>query len=338
MSDEEQKALLPDSTGQIAEVVVITDSKSADSLFNLSIKGAFSKKLEGQPLPGEPMFQVQFTDESFLKGFFKKHNNIFVFINAINAHLLKRILPSSTIDKLVKIKKDKPGTFGVLQEDVFAKNQRIFYVLGKDKADLEKVLAEKSGDILNLAEKHETLAWRYKLLGSKKVAKDRFYQKQIKQKNFGIRKPESYRIAIDNPDFVWLRKSSTTSELEQGLLMYEAPYTNKEDLSTDSLIAARNKWVKQYIPGEIDGSYMKYSDVFVPVRKDQDFKGKYGVEIRGWWDVEGDFMGGPSYIRAVADEARGRIVFAEGFVFHPNENKAKPMRELEILVNTLSIK
>ena len=62
------------------------------------------------------------------------------------------------------------------------------------------------------------------------------------------------------------------------------------------------------------------------------------MEIRGWWDVEGDFMGGPSYIRAVVDESRGRIVFAEGFVFHLNEHKARPMRELAIPVNTVSIK
>ena len=62
------------------------------------------------------------------------------------------------------------------------------------------------------------------------------------------------------------------------------------------------------------------------------------MQIRGWWDVEGDFMGGPSYIRAVVDEANSRIVFAEGFLFYPNEDKALEMRELEILVNTLSIK
>ena len=83
---------------------------------------------------------------------------------------------------------------------------------------------------------------------------------------------------------------------------------------------------------------MKYSSAMPPVTKIQNFKGKYGVQIRGWWDVEGDFMGGPSYIRAVVDEANNRIVFAEGFLFYPNEDKALEMRELEILVNTLSIK
>lgn len=337
-SPEEQKALLPESTGQIAEVVTIADTKTADSVFVENIKTVFHKRIEGQPPPGEPQFKVQHTDETFFKGFFQKHHSIFVFLNTQNAALLKKILPSKTIDQMLKIKRDKPGTFGVVQEDVFAKNQRIFYILSSSKEDLASILVEKQDDILRLAHKHENLAWKKKMLGSKHPKKDNFYQKQLKKWNFGIRKPESYRVAIDNEEFVWLRKSSTTSELEQGLLLFEGPYTGEQDLSTEKLLAIRNERVKKYIPGEIDGSYMKYSDVFVPIRKDQDFKGKYGVEIRGWWDVEGDFMGGPSYIRAVVDEKRGRIVFAEGFVFHPNENKAKPMRELEILVNTLSIK
>lgn len=337
-SPEERKALLPDSTGQLTELVVVVDTRTADSLFKERVSDVFRKRIEGHPPPGEAMFSVLFADETFFQGFFQKHRNIIVLLNLENIERLKKILPTSTLDKLVSLRAKKPGTFGVLQEDVFAKNQKMFYVLANNKAEMDTVLQESRYEILELALKHENITGKRKLLGTRHPEDDVFYQKCIKEKNFGIRKPESYRIAIDNEELVWLRKSSTTSELEQGLLMYEAPYRSIDDLSTDSLLKFRNEWVKKYIPGEIEGSYMKYSDALTPVRKDQDFKEKFGVEIRGWWDVEGDFMGGPSYIRAVVDESRGRIVFAEGFVFYPNEDKARPMRELEILVNTLSIK
>ena len=250
----------------------------------------------------------------------------------------KKIISPTTIDKMAEIKKNNGGTFGVLQEDVYAQNQHVFYILADDKEEMISKIIEKKEDIVRLALKHENISGKRKMLGSKRASQDEFYQQCITERKFGVRKPESYRVALNNEEFVWLRKSSTTKELEQGLLLYEAPYTSKDDLTTENLLKVRNERVKKYIPGEREGSYMKYSNVFVPQRKDQDFKGKYGVEIRGWWDLHGDFMGGPSYIRAVVDESRGRIVFAEGFLFYPNENKVKPLRELEILVNSLSIK
>jgi hypothetical protein len=64
----------------------------------------------------------------------------------------------------------------------------------------------------------------------------------------------------------------------------------------------------------------------------------YSAVIRGWWDVKGDFMGGPSYIRLVLDEKKGRLIFVEGFLYYPNERKVTELRELEVLVNSLIIK
>ncbi|MDC1395668.1 DUF4837 family protein [Bacteroidia bacterium] len=335
---EERKALLPDSSGQLAEVIVITDSRSTDSLYKEQITNVFAQNMEGHPPPGEPTFKILFTDESFFKGYFKMHQNIFILLNTENAEYLKKILGDKAIDNMVSIKKSKPETFGLLQEDIYAQNQKIFYILADNKAEMIERLEEKKEYIVQLALKHENICGKRKMLGTTSVKKDAFYQKCISEKGFGVRKPKTYRVAVDNDEFVWLRKSSTTNELEQGLLLFEAPYTSEDNLTTENLIKIRNVFAKKYIPGEYKNSYMKYSEVIKPHRKDQNFKGKYGVEIRGWWDVQGDFMGGPSYIRAVVDEARGRIVFAEGFLFFPNEAKVKQMRELEILVNTLSIK
>ena len=338
MTEKDRKSLLPYAAGSLAEVIVVSDSKSLDSSFKEDINRVFHKRIKGHPPPGEPMFKVLFTDEDFFKGYFRKHLNIFVVLNANRAESLKGILDPATVDRMVAKAKAEPSALGVRQEDVYAQNQTIFWILATDKAQMKQKLIDQQEDILALANEHEYKNARSKLLGNATAAEDKFFQKSIENRGFSVRKPKSYRVAIDNEEFAWLRKSSTTKELEQGLLLYEAPYRTKEDLSTDSLLKFRNAMMKKYIPGEVEGSYMKYSDAIPPVRTDENFKGKYGVEIRGWWDVEGDFMGGPSYIKAVVDEANGRIVFAEGFLFYPNEEKAVPLRELEILTNTLSIK
>jgi len=337
-TEEEKKSLLPESSGALTELIVLSDKATLDSAFKLEIESVFSQALEGQPPPGEQVFKVLFADEDFFSGYFKKHHNIIVLLTSQNSVTLKKVLPESFVDGLLNVQGKKPGILGIKQEDVFAQNQNIFITLAKDKSALLNKIKEKKDDLLAIAKKQESTSGKKKLLGETKPRNDKFYQKCLKDRGFGVRKPQTWRVAADKEDFVWIRKIITNEEKEMSILLYEAPYTSTKDLSTDSLLAIRNRFTKKYIPGEIEGSYMKYSSGFTPVRTDQYFKGKYGVEIRGWWDVQGDFMGGPSYIRAVVDESNGRIVFAEGFLFYPNEKKAKSMRELEILVNTLSIK
>jgi len=337
-TDKEKKSLLPMSSGELTEIVLLTDAASIDSAYKLEIESVFSKAIIGQPPPGEPMFKVLFTDESFFQGYFRKHLNIIVLIHRDHAEDLKKVMSDQLITKILEVQSSKPGILGVKQSELYAQNQHVFFVLADNKSDMQSKLKAKKEDILAIALNQENKAGKRKLLGTKRPKEDVFYQKSIQKRGFGVRKPASYRVAIDNDEFAWLRKSSTTQEQEMGILLFEAPYTSKEDLTTENLIKIRNSYTKKYIPGQYDSSYMKYSTTLPPVRIDQNFKEKYGVEINGWWDVKGDFMGGPSYIRAVVDENNSRIVFAEGFLFYPNEDKAKPLRELKILVNTLSIK
>ena len=326
------------SSGELTELVLLTDAASLDSAYKLEIESVFSKSIIGQPPPGEPMFNVLFTDESFFSGYFRKHLNIIVLVHRDKAEGLKKVMSESLINKILEVQSSKPGILGVKQSELYAQNQNVFFVLADSKTDMQTKLKAKKDEILAIAIRQENEAGKRKLLGTKRAKQDVFYQKSIAKRGFGVRKPGSYRVAIDNNEFAWLRKSSTTQEKEMGLLLFEAPYVSKDDLTTENLLKIRNSYTKKYIPGQYDSSYMKYSTVLTPVRINQNFKSKYSVEINGWWDVEGDFMGGPSYIRAVVDEKNSRIVFAEGFLFYPNEDKVKPLRELKILVNTLSIK
>ena len=337
-TEEEKKALLPESSGSLAEIVVLSDKATLDSAFRLEVEAVFSRSLDGQPSPGEKVFDILFADEDFFSGYFEKHQNIFILLSSSNAENLKKVLPAKFVDGLLQTLVDKPGILGVKQTTVFAQNQHIFIVLAEDKASLLGKLKAKKDDLLTIAKDQENTSGKKKLLGTTRAKDDAFYQKSLKDRGFGVRMPKTYRVATDLNDFVWIRKEITNEEKEMSIILFEAPYTSVKDLSTENLLAIRNGYTKKHIPGAIDSSYMKYSSGFDPIRTDQNFKDKYGVEIRGWWDVQGDFMGGPSYIRAVVDEANGRIVFAEGFLFYPNEKKAKSMRELEILVNTLSIK
>ena len=332
-SDDQLK---PNSLGQLGEIVVITDIVSLDSAYKEAIKEVFGATVPGFPPPGEASFRIKFTDETYFRGYFKTHHNIFILLTAENLRRMKETYGENNLAAVQKVIATK-GALGWKQEDVWAQNQTVFYVTAASKADMLEKLKRRSSELLNMAFDHERETGAKKLYRTS-ATRDTFYTGMLDRRGYALRKPSAFRVALTTNDFVWLRKSVSGKEQEFGVLIYEVPYVKEEQLNTEELIAIRNTFTQRYIPGEYEGSYMKYSEVFPPVRRTMEYQGRYCADIRGWWDMHGDFMGGPSTIRAIVDEKLGKIVFFEGFLFYPNERKAKAMRELDLILNTVSFK
>ncbi len=334
---QSREAMLPESAGQLAEIVVITDKQSLDSSYKELVKSVFQADLKGFPPPSEPQFKVLFTDEGFFKGYFQSHQNIYVLVTADNIDALSKIIGEGNLPKVREVINNQPDVLGFNRSNIWAQNQNVFYVTGKNNEDIKSKIINRKKELLDLAHKNEVTTAEKKFFVINQSA-DSFYQKRMAMNGFSVRKPKSYRLAVDESDFTWLRKSPSDKEQEFGIILFEVPYTSKEQLTTNNLIAIRNTFTQKYVPGSIEGSYMKYSDAITPHREEFNLDGSLAIEIRGWWDVQGDFMGGPSVIRAVVDEKNNRIVFVEGFLYFPNEKKARSLRELELIINTLEIK
>lgn len=334
-SPEKRDKLKPESVGKLSELVVL--SNSYDEEYKIAINNVFQKKLDGFPPPGENSFKILFADPSFFKGYFKKHHNIFVLLIKDQISELSNVIDISILNSVQEIDQTKPNLLGIKQANLFAKNQNIFFVIADNKKDMMKKLSENNNRFLKIALNHESISGKEKLLGSINSSSDPFIQRSLTNFNYGIRKPKSYRIAIENEEFTWLRKVSNVKEQQFGIMMFESKYRDSNDLRLDSILKVRNYYTKKYIPGEIKNSYMKYSSAINPVMKKSNYNGNYSADIYGWWDVYGDFMGGPSHLKIVVDESKSRIIYVEGFLFYPNEAKAESMRELSILINTLTI-
>lgn len=333
---EKRDNLKPQSVGKLAEIVVLSNFN--DTTYKSLINQIFQKPLDGYPPPGEKNFKTILTDPSFFKGYFKKHHNIFIIVTTDQLTDLEKVIDKSILNSIVKVHQSKPNIIGINQVDLFAKNQSLFFVVAQNRKKLMAKLLKNCDQLLSIAKEQETITGEKQLLGNRNFSNDPFAIRSLNNKHYAIKKPKSYRIAIENNEFVWLRKVSTVKEQQFGIIMFESPYTDSMDLSLDSIIKVRNYFTKKYIPGEIADSYMKYASAIKPVMKKSSFNGLYSADIHGWWDVYGDFMGGPSHLKIVVDENRNRIIYVEGFLFYPNESKAASMRELSILINTLKIK
>jgi hypothetical protein len=335
-AEKSREELLPASSGLLGELVVISDVKSLDSNYKVLIKSVFGEKLAGFPPPGEASFKVLFTDETYFRGYFKAHHNVFVLLTSDNLDRMTATFGESNKTKVKDIIASE-GALGWKQKNLWAKSQNVFYVTASSTEAMKTKLQNRKQDLLDIAFEHEVQTGSKKLY-VKPSNSDSFYHSSLRTKGYGLRKPNSYRVAINEPHFAWLRKSPANKEQEFGVLMFDVPYVSEDQLDTDKLIEIRNSFTKKHIPGEYDGSYMKYSDVFTPDRRDINFKKRFCADIRGWWDMEVDFMGGPSIIKAVVDEENRRIIFVEGFLFYPNEKKSIALRELDLILNSLAIK
>ena len=162
----------------------------------------------------------------------------------------------------------------------------------------------------------------------------RYSEKHVAQaieETFGVRMnvPKGYVLAKSENDFLWARYEYPTAS--QGFCIYTYPYTGPESLSRGALLAARNKFVGR-IPGPSDGSYMTTSEAFMPDLRMFSLEGRTWTEMRGFWDVAGDFMGGPFVSFTTVDEASNRVFTLDCYVYSPKLNKRNFLRGVEHLL------
>lgn len=145
--------------------------------------------------------------------------------------------------------------------------------------------------------------------------------------------PKSYILAQEKEDFLWARNEYPKAS--QGFMVYSYPYKGSQNLTLESLVAARNKFAMN-IPGPVDGSYMTTSDAFEPGVRMMTINGRRWCELRGFWDVEGDYMGGPFVSYTTVDKRSGRVFTFDAYVYSPKFHKRNYVRGLEHIVYSIS--
>ena len=61
---------------------------------------------------------------------------------------------------------------------------------------------------------------------------------------------------------------------------------------------------------------------------------KIGMEMRGLWETENDYMGGPFYHFSYVN-AQNKCISVDGFVYAPNDTKRDYLRQVEAIVKSV---
>lgn len=258
----------------------------------------------------EPLFDVLRVQERGFTGMVADHRNI-----------LKVVVDPSLTE-----------TTTAVQYDVTSEPQIVLTLQGPDDKALVNYLSENRESLVGVLE----LAERNRDVKASQSYGNPGIESAIR-KAFGVEMnvPKGYTLAAEKSDFIWARNEYPTAS--QGFFIYSYPYEGPQSLTPEALVAARNRFAAQ-IPGPSAGSYMITTDAFEPDFRMFRMEGRLWCELRGFWDVQGDFMGGPFVSFSTVDTATDRVFTLDCYVYAPDLNKPRKrnfMRGVEHLLYTV---
>jgi len=294
------------SNGKAGEVILVLDKKYAtEAMLN------YFEEFFCQPQPAlnqeEQMFDVLHFENKEFTSQFQRHRSIVQF--DMNPNFAS-------------------NTFAI-EDNVWARPQVHIYLRGNNVDSLMTLFKQNEEEILKRLYDNDLKRVQYFYSTNNNA----YIEKKIKEK-FGINItiPNTYNIAREEKDFMWLRFQTVRND--RFIIVYT---TEGTDLSRKGLIEARNEKTKAYIPGALRGAYPIVAEVYqFPLYQNNVKVGTtIGAELRGLWECEGDKMGGPFYNYSFIDQTGENVISIGGFVYAPEEEKRDYLREVEAIVKSV---
>ena len=142
--------------------------------------------------------------------------------------------------------------------------------------------------------------------------------------------PSGYRCRKLTDNFAWM--ADEKQYVQQYVMVYRYPVSGEDVFSVENIIRERNRVMQANVPGMFDGSYMTTSAALEPTTRSLSYKGRAFMETRGFWEVHGDFMGGPFVSHSFYSPDGKDIIVLEAFVFAPRYDKRQYLRQVESLL------
>lgn len=304
--------------GGAYEVLVVCDNSEWESPLGTKLRELLEQPVE-MLNQNEPMFNVLRITSGDLRHLLLQHRNI-----------LKVVISDKVAQAQINA-----------QYDLDAAPQIVLtFQAPTQKAALEYL--EANGDaltkVLEIAERNRTIAYAEK--HNVKVLNDLLHR----EFDIDAKIPKGYELRSQSENFLWA--SYEFPSASQGFFCYSYPYRGKGSLTADYLVAMRNSFAKR-IPGPSDGSYMITVEQIPdaegkgvlplrPLYRSVVVNGREWIEMRGFWDVENDYMGGPFVSYTTVNDATNEVFTIDCYVFSPKYGKRNFLRPLEHLVYLIS--
>ena len=299
------KALLPNVSGKAGEIIVVIDK--ADWEGNLGTK---VRDLLACDCPWlaqkEPLYTLVNVAPGGFGDIFKVHRNIVFF--AINSQL-----DSAAV---------------AYRHDVWAAPQCLVQISAHNSDEAAALLTEEGKTIVGFIEQAE----RDRVIRNSIRYEEREIAPKVSEVFGGSPHfPIGYKLKKLTDDFGWIADEKQYTI--QGILIYKYPATGAADeLSVEKIIAKRNEVLRQNVPGMFENTWMTTGEFMPPQIEFFRYRGRDFAQVRGLWEVENDYMGGPFVSQSFYSPDGSNVIVTEAFVYAPKYDKRQYLRQVESIL------
>lgn len=302
--DTGRKPLLPSISGKAGEVLIVVNKGDWEGSVGTGLRDILTRDCPYLPQK-EPLYTLINIPPAAFTDIFRIHRNI-ILVN---------------IDSSVT----EPGV--VYRSDVWAQPQCVIGINAPD-----------SGTALGLIDKDSTMitatleqAERDRVIANSILYEEHSISPSVIQLTGGSPHfPTGYVLKKKTDDFIWV--SYDTQYTTQAMLIYRYPATGHDDLSQENIMNVMNETMKANVPGMFENTYMKISDAATPGLEYIKFRGREFAQMRGLWEVQNDYMGGPFVSHSFYSQDGKDIITLVSFVYAPRYDKRHYLRQIESIM------
>lgn len=298
-----KKTLLPNVSGKAGEVLVAIEREQWEGNLGVAIRETLASDTP-YLAQREPLFALSNVPPGSFNNMFKMHRNLL----------------------LVNINPQNVSSGVVYKNNVWAQPQALVQVNAATQEQALELFEEAASLIAEFFEQSE----RDRNIANAKLYEERALQPPMERVTGGIvHFPSGFRCRMVTDDFVWM--ADEKQYVQQYVMAYKYP-AQGDVFALENIILKRNEVMKANVPGMFEGSYMTTSTAQEPTTRSLRYHGRDFMETRGFWEVQGDFMGGPFVSHSFYSKDGKDIIVLEAFVFAPRYDKRQYLRQVESLL------
>ena len=298
-----REALLPNVSGKAGEVIVVMKKADWEGALGGATRELLAADCPWLPLR-EPLYSLVNIAPGDLSNLFKVHRNIVWFD-----------IDPQAVDTGVKYLKDR-----------WATPQCLVYIAAHSSEDALDFFKKNGAVISSYIEQAE----RDRVISNTLHYEERNLAQQVSEVFGGSPHfPIGYSLKKKTADFVWIADEKQYTN--QGILIYSYP-AGEDPFTLEKIIARRNSALKVNVPGMFENTWMTTGDYPAPYIEFMKYRGREFAQVRGWWEVENDYMAGPFVSHSFYSKDGKRIIVAEAFLYAPKYDKRQYLRQVESLL------
>ena len=299
------KTLLPNVSGKAGEIIVVIEKADWEGSAGEAVRGLLACDCSWLAQQ-EALYSLVNVAPGGFTDLFKVHRNI-VYFN------MGPQCDSASVQ---------------LKKDIWAAPQCIIQINAPDAASACSLLEQNGKMITNAIEQAE----RDRVIANCIRYEERSIAPVVTEIFGGSPHfPSGYKLKKKTADFVWVADEKQYTN--QAILIYRYPCTEDEPFTEKAIIAHRNAKLKEEVPGMFENTWMTTSEFFPTQLEYIKFRGRDFAQLRGMWEVENDYMGGPFTSQSFyARDGSSDIIVAEAFVYAPKYDKRQYLRQVESIL------